>query len=98
MPINGAFLNNSGELRISGSAESGGSTSTTSLLNCAHGGAPYAESNIPSGKKTDCSLTTFSVTISGFTENGSNDGSAPHGMQESRGAGNQADDGPGGGR
>ena len=98
MPINGAFLNNSGELRISGSAESGGSTSTTGMLNCAYGGAPYAESNIPSGQKTNCSLTSFSIVISGFTENGSNDGSAPHGMQESRGAGNQADDGPGGGR
>ena len=98
MPINGAALNNSGEIRMSGSLESNGATATTGMINCAYGGAAHANSNISSGNKTNISLTTLNTTIGGFTENGSCDGSAPHGMVECRGAYQQTDDGPGGGR
>ena len=95
MPETGAALNASGILHLSGSAESAGASATTSLLNCADGGAPYAESNISSAYKTDTSLSTLSVLIGAFDNNGSNDGSAPHGMVESRGA---YDESNGGGR
>ena len=95
MPDNGAALNASGILYLSGSAESGGATATTGMLNCADGGAPYAESNISSAYKTDTSLTTLSVLIGAFDEPGSNNGSAPHTMEESRGA---YDESGGGGR
>jgi len=95
MPDNGAALNASGILHLSGSAESGGATATTSVLNCADGGAPYAESNISSAYKTDTSLTTMNTLINAFTNNGSCDGSAPHGMEECRGAYDQSG---GGGR
>ena len=86
MPINGAALNNSGEIRMSGSLESNGATATTGMINCAYGGAAHANSNISSGNKTNISLTTLNTTIGGFTENGSCNGSAPHGMEECRGA------------
>ena len=56
MPINGAALNNSGMISLSGSAEGAGATATTSLLNCAQGGAAYNESNISSAYKTNTSL------------------------------------------
>ena len=95
MPVNGAALNASGILYLSGSAESAGATATTSLLNCADGGAEYNESNISSAYKTNTSLSTLSVLIGAFDNNGSNDGSAPHGMVESRGAYDQSN---GGGR
>ena len=95
MPDNGAALNASGMISISGSAESGGATATTGMLNCADGGAPYAESNISSAYKTDTSLTTLSVLIGAFDEPGSCDGDAPHGMEECRGA---YDESNGGGR
>ena len=67
-------------------------------MNCADGGAPYAESNISSAYKTDTSLLGMNVLIGAFDNNGSCDGSAPHGMEECRGAYQQTDDGPGGGR
>ena len=86
MPVNGAALNASGILYLSGSAEADDATATTSLLNCADGGAAYDESNISSAYKTDTSLTTLSVLIGAFDEPGSCDGSAPHGMEECRGA------------
>jgi len=86
MPINGAALNSSGELRMSGSLESNGATATTGMINCAFGGAAHANSNISAGNKTDISLTTLNTTIGGFTNDGSCDGSAPHGMEECRGA------------
>ncbi len=95
MPVNGAALNASGVIFLSGSAEADDATATTSLLNCADGGAPYDESNISSAYKTDTSLTTLSVLIGAFDEPGSNDGSAPHTMEESRGA---YDESGGGGR
>ena len=95
MPINGAALNNSGMISLSGSAEGAGATATTSLLNCAQGGAAYNESNISSAYKTNTSLSTLSVLIGAFDNDGSNDGSAPHGMVESRGAYDQSG---GGGR
>mgnify|MGYP003142505443 CR=1 FL=1 len=98
MPINGAGLLNSGEIRMSGSIASNGSSATESMISTAFGGAPHANSNISSGNKTNISLTTLNVTIGGFTNNGSCDGTAPHGMDECRGAYQQADDGPGGGR
>ena len=86
MPETGAGLNASGMISLSGSAESAGASATTSLLNCADGGAPYAESNISSAYKTDTSLTTMNTLINAFDENGSCDGRAPHGMEECRGA------------
>ena len=95
MPVNGAALNASGMISLSGSAEADDATATTGMLNCADGGAPYAESNISSGYKTNTSLTTLSVLIGAFDEPGSNNGSAPHGMVESRGA---YDESNGGGR
>ena len=95
MPETGAGLNASGMISLCGSAESAGASATTSVLNCADGGAPYAESNISSAYKTDTSLSTLSVLIGAFDNNGSNDGSAPHGMVESRGA---YDESNGGGR
>jgi hypothetical protein len=95
MPVNGAALNASGVIFLSGSAESDDATNTDSLLGCAQGGAPYDESNISSAYKTDTSLTTLSVLIGAFDEPGSNDGSAPHGMEECRGAYDQSG---GGGR
>ena len=95
MPINGAALNNSGEIRMSGSLESNGATATTSLLNCAQGGAAYNESNISSAYKTNTSLTTMNTLIGAFDENANCDGSAPHGMEECRGAYDQSG---GGGR
>ena len=98
MPINGAGLNNSGEIRMSGSLESNGATATTGMINCAYGGAAHANSNISAGNKINISLTTLNTTIGGFSNNGSCDGTAPHGMEECRGAYQQADDGPGGGR
>ena len=95
MPVNGAALNASGILYLSGSAEADDATATTSLLNCADGGAAYDESNISSAYKTDTSLTTMNTLINAFTNNGSCDGSAPHGMEECRGAYDQSG---GGGR
>jgi hypothetical protein len=90
MPVNGAALNASGILHLSGSAESAGASATTSLLNCADGGAAYAESNITGAYKTNTSLTTMNILIGAFTNNGSCDGSAPHGMEECRGAYDQS--------
>ena len=98
MPVNGAALNNSGMISISGSAEADDATATTGMLNCADGGAPYDESNISAGYKINTSLTTMNTLIGAFTNNGNCDASAPHGLEECRGAYNQADDGPGGGR
>ena len=72
--------------------------STTSILNAADGGDPHNESNIASAYKTNTSLTTMNTLINAFDENGSCDGNAPHGMEECRGAYQQTDDGPGGGR
>ena len=98
MPINGAALNNSGMISLSGSAEGAGATATTSLLNCAQGGAAYNESNISSAYKTNTSLTTMNTLntlIGSFDENANLDGSAPHGMEECRGAYDQSG---GGGR
>ena len=86
MPINGAALLNSGEIRMSGSIASNGSSATESMISTAFGGAPHANSNISSGNKTNISLTTLNTTIGGFTNDGSCDGSAPHGMFECRGA------------
>ena len=91
----GAAVASSGILYLSGSAIADGATSTTSLLNAAQGGDPHDESNISSAYKTDTSLTTLSVLIGAFDEPGSNNGSAPHGMVESRGA---YDESNGGGR
>ena len=95
MPVNGAALNNSGMISISGSAEADDATATSSLLNCAGGGAAYDESNIPSAYKTNTSLTTMNSLIGSFDENANCDGSAPHGMEECRGAYDQSG---GGGR
>ena len=95
MHVNGAALNASGILYLSGSAEADDATATTSLLNCADGGAAYDESNISSAYKTNTSLTTMNTLIGAFDEPGSCDGSAPHGMEECRGAADQSD---GGGR
>lgn len=95
MPVNGAALNNSGMISLSGSAEGAGATATTSLLNCAQGGAAYNESNISSAYKTNTSLTTMNTLIGSFDENANCDGSAPHGMEECRGAYDQSG---GGGR
>ena len=95
MPVNGAGLNNSGMISISGSAEADDATATTGMLNCAAGGAAYDESNIPSAYKTNTSLTTMNTLIGAFSNNGSCDGSAPHGMEECRGAYDQSG---GGGR
>ena len=95
MPVNGAALNASGMISLSGSAEADDATATTGMLNCADGGAAYDESNISSAYKTDTSLTTLSVLIGAFDEPGSCDGSAPHGMEECRGAYDQSG---GGGR
>ena len=95
MPVNGAALNASGILYLSGSAEADDATATTSLLNCADGGAAYDESNISSAYKTDTSLLGMNVLIGAFDNNGSCDGSAPHTMEESRGAYDQSG---GGGR
>ena len=86
MPETGAALNASGILHLSGSAESAGASATTSVLNYADGGAPYAESNISSAYKTDTSLLGMNVLIGAFDNDGSCDGSAPHGMEECRGA------------
>jgi hypothetical protein len=95
MPVNGAALNASGMISISGSAEADDATATTSLLNCAQGGAAYDESNISSAYKTNTSLTTMNTLIEAFDNNGSCDASAPHGLEECRGAYDQAG---GGGR
>ena len=95
MPENGAALNSSGMISISGSAESDDATATTGMLNCADGGAPYDESNISSAYKTDTSLTTLTALIAAFDEPGDCDGDAPHGMVECRGA---YDESGGGGR
>ena len=95
MPVNGAALNASGVIFLSGSAESDDATNTDSLLGCAQGGAPYDESNISSAYKTNTSLSTMNVLINAFSNNGSCDGSAPHGMEECRGAYDQSG---GGGR
>ena len=95
MPINGAALSNSGMISLSGSAESAVTSVTTSLLNCAQGGAAYNESNISSAYKTNTSLTTMNTLIGSFDENANCDGSAPHGMEECRGAYDQSG---GGGR
>ena len=86
MPINGAGLNNSGMISMSGSLESNGSTATTGMINCAFGGAPHANSNITAGNKINISLTTLNTTIGAFTNDGSCDGNAPHGMEECRSA------------
>ena len=91
----GAAVTGSGEVYLSGSAESTGATSTNSLLNAAQGGDTYNESNISSGYKTDTSLTTMNTLIGSFDENANCDGSAPHGMEECRGAYDQSG---GGGR
>ena len=95
MPETGAGLNASGMISLSGSAESAGASATTSLLNCAQGGAAYNESNISSAYKTNTSLTTMNTLIGSFDENANCDGSAPHGMEECRGAYDQSG---GGGR
>ena len=96
MPDNGAALNASGMISISGSAESGGATATTGMLNCADGGAPYAESNISSAYKTNTSLTTINQLFNSadFTNGASYNASAPHSMQECYG--NQDTSGGGG--
>jgi hypothetical protein len=91
----GAAVTGSGEVYLSGSAESTGATLTNSLLNAAQGDDTYNESNISSAYKTDTSLTTMNTLINAFTNNGSCDGSAPHGMEECRGAYDQSG---GGGR
>ena len=92
----GAAVTGSGEVYLSGSAESTGATSTNSLLNAAQGGDTYNESNISSGYKTDTSLTTINQLFnsSDFTNGGSYNASAPHSMQECYG--NQDTSGGGG--
>ena len=92
----GAALPSSGILYLSGSAESAGATSTTSLLNAAQGDDPYNESNISSGYKTNTSLTTINQLFnsSDFTNGASYNASAPHSMQECYG--NQNTSGGGG--
>ena len=82
-------------ISISGSAEADDATATTGMLNCADGGAPYDESNISAGYKINTSLTTMNTLIGSFDENANCDGSAPHGMEECRGAYDQSG---GGGR
>ena len=86
MPINGAALLNSGEIRMSGSLAANASTATESMISCAFGGAPHANSNISAGNKTNISLTTLNTTIGAFTNNNNADATAPHGMEECRGA------------
>lgn len=92
----GAAVTGSGEVYLSGSAESTGATSTNSLLNAAQGGDTYNESNISSGYKTDTSLTEINqlFNTSDFTNGGSYNASAPHSMQECYG--NQDTSGGGG--
>ena len=69
----GAAVTGSGEVYLSGSAESTGATSTNSLLNAAQGGDTYNESNISSGYKTDTSLTEinqlFNINQNRFNSN-----------------------------
>jgi len=93
----GAAVNASGQIFLSGSAESAGATSTTSLLNAAQGGDTYNESNISSLYKTNTSLTTINqlFNTSDFTNGGSYNASAPHSMLECRGNQDTSD---GGGR
>ena len=93
----GAAVTGSGEVYLSGSAESTGATSTNSLLNAAQGGDTYNESNISSGYKTDTSLTEINqlFNTSDFTNGGSYNASAPHSMQECYGNQNTS---AGGGR
>ena len=95
MPETGAGLNASGMISLSGSAESAGASATSGMLNCADGGAPYAESNISSAYKTNTSIPTMNTLLGSFDENANCDGSAPHGMEECRGAYDQSG---GGGR
>ena len=92
----GAAVTGSGEVYLSGSAESTGATSTNSLLNAAQGGDTYNESNISSGYKTDTSLTTINQLFnsSDFTNGAAYDSDAPHSMQECYG--NQDTSGGGG--
>ena len=83
----GAAVNASGQIFLSGSAESNAATSTTSILNAADGGDPYNESNIASAYKTNTSLTTLNQLFNnGDFEvgNGSYNASAPHSMLECR--------------
>ena len=83
----GAAVASSGQIFLSGSAESNAATSTTSILNAADGGDPYNESNIASAYKTNTSLTTLNQLFNnGDFElgNGSYNASAPHSMLECR--------------
>ena len=83
----GAAVASSGQIFLSGSAESNAATSTTSILNAADGGDPYNESNIASLYKTNTSLTTLNQLFNnGDFElgNGSYNASAPHSMLECR--------------
>ena len=83
----GAAVASSGQIFLSGSAESNATTSTTSILNAADGGDPYNESNIASLYKTNTSLTTLNQLFNnGDFElgNGSYNASAPHSMLECR--------------
>ena len=84
----GAAVTGSGEVYLSGSAESAGATSTDSLLNAAQGGDPYNESNISSGYKTNTSLTEinqlFHTTSDMVTDGGTYNNAAPHSMIECR--------------
>ena len=93
----GAAVTGSGEVYLSGSAESTGATLTNSLLNAAQGDDTYNESNISSGYKTDTSLTTLNQLFDSDdfeTGNGSYNASAPHSMLECR---TNYDDSEGGG-
>ena len=95
----GAALASAGQIHLSGSATSSAAASTTSILNAANGGDPYAESNISSGYKTDTSLTTLNQLFnSGDFETGVGDynANAPHSMLECRT--NYEDSAEGGGR
>ena len=84
----GAALASAGQIFLSGSATGSDATSTTSILNAAQGGDPYAESNISSAYKTDTSLTAlnqlFHTTSDMETGNGSYNNAAPHSMLECR--------------
>ena len=93
----GAAVTGSGQVYLSGSAESAGATATNSLLNAAQGDDPYDESNISSAYKTNTSLTEINQLFNtdDFDKGGSYNASAPHSMLECRGNQNTSD---GGGR
>ena len=98
MPINGAALNTSGEIRIKGSSvPADDATSTDGLFYCVHGDAPFDDANLPA-QTTNFSLNTLNGLVASLpVKPNYSAGATDRGLNECRGAMPQDSGGGGGG-